>query len=688
MLAAGVAASVPVLVSTIRAVADGWAPTGDQAYIATSAYDVFSAHSPLIGRYTLASTVTGHATYSPGPLLYWLLAAPAHFLAPISLVVCMGLVNVGAVIGVVALAHRRGGVGFMLATAAAVAVTCASLPSESLYSFWNPYAALLPFTLLLFACWSIACGDYRLLPLAAVVASFVAQAHIVVAVPTLGVVVVALVGLVLSRRGTAEEEGSPRHWTLGALAAALACWSPPLIQQATHSPGNLVRVWQAAFASTPRSGLTGGWYALVRTVGVAPWWLRGPQTPTARVVDAFYMRPDGHVGGPGLLAVASVVLVLAGLVAAAAVAARRRRGDVVSAAAIGLVLCAAVVQADAATPVSHNLWATIGYTLLWELPAGMWVWLVLGFATVSLLRRGPTARWRIPTAPSLAAVAVIAAVSAALAAIAPANRETGTPLYIRDVGATRTLTARLAAAIPRGVTVLIDAPVRGLTGFVGYGLFRPIGAAIYALRRHGDTVLTPFEFYLGEPSYSPDHHRYDLLLEIRPSIPPPPAGALVVAQLPWAELGMVTASIDRAPSDPPSSCPLLAPGAFGTTSPVPPLHVVAGAVSGSVDTTQITGSSVWLCGWSANLHDHHAADVRIYADGRLVAVGHPTFPRADVAASEHGAPVVSGFSLWVPYAFLGSRGRRAHLTVFGVEGGMASQLPVGCAPGAVHDLGC
>ena len=55
----------------------------------------------------------------------------------------------------------------MLASALGIALMCQSLPTESLHDIWNPAAALFPFLALVFVGWSLACGEHRLLPLAA-----------------------------------------------------------------------------------------------------------------------------------------------------------------------------------------------------------------------------------------------------------------------------------------------------------------------------------------------------------------------------------------------------------------------------------------------------------------------------------------------------------------------------------------
>jgi hypothetical protein len=108
-LAAGLCAAGPVIASTLRALLDGWIPAGDQAIIATRAYEVFTSRTPLVGQHSDSGALTHQAVYSLEPMLYWLLALPARFGSPGTLALTMGLANTAAIVGVVALARRRGG---------------------------------------------------------------------------------------------------------------------------------------------------------------------------------------------------------------------------------------------------------------------------------------------------------------------------------------------------------------------------------------------------------------------------------------------------------------------------------------------------------------------------------------------------------------------------------------------------
>ena len=81
---------------------DGWTPVFDDAVIATRSFDVFSAHSPLVGTYSDASLPSVGSVYGAGPLLYWLLAVQVRFLGDWALPVTMGVVNTASIMGVVA----------------------------------------------------------------------------------------------------------------------------------------------------------------------------------------------------------------------------------------------------------------------------------------------------------------------------------------------------------------------------------------------------------------------------------------------------------------------------------------------------------------------------------------------------------------------------------------------------------
>ena len=367
---------------------------------------MLTSHAPLVGQYSYAGHVTGKATYSLGPMLYWLLALPAHYGSAASITWTMATVNTLAIIGVVALARRRGGLVLMFAAAVAVALMCQSIAAETLHDIWNPAAGVLPFTLLIFLCWSLACGEYRLFALTVLVASFVVQAHLMYLAPTLALLAVGVGGLVVSRRwppgrtrgpaSTAAEDevaevsrtdtpagtgsaGQPAPagragsrpvwpWVVGALAVAVLCWSAPVINQVTESPGNMTSVVQSATSSETTFGIGVGWHAVVRAVGVRPWWLYTPVDRWQRKYD-IRASPRAHT-------VISCILLLAALLVTMVVGLARGRRDVAAAGLIGLLLCGSLAAVAASTPTPPRLAVSLGYTMWLGSPIGMWVWLI------------------------------------------------------------------------------------------------------------------------------------------------------------------------------------------------------------------------------------------------------------------------------------------------------------------------
>jgi hypothetical protein len=522
-LAAGLAASTPVIVATVDALRAGWVPVADRGIIATRAHDVFTSHMPLVGQYTLAGEVTGQVTHSLGPMLFWLLAVPAYLGSTAGMTLTMGVVNTLSILGCVALARRRGGRVLMVMTALAIALMCQSLAAETFHDIWNPSAGLFPFTLLIFLCWSLACGAYRLLPVTALVASFVAQTHLAYLPPALGLLAVGLCGLaaggaVQRRRGVAAGVRRRRVlvWGCATALVAAACWSATVVGQLTEHPGNLTLVIESATNPKPTLGAAVGWHAVVRAVGIAPWWLR---TPKSRWQRKYEVRSQ-----PSTLATDSCLAILGALAIACLVGLLRRRRDLATLALIALVLCPSLAAVAASTPTPRVLSATLGYTMWWGSQAGMVAWLALAWmlwlALVKAVRRPWLARWsrRIapipstttsvpsssPTPPAhaagprpahslrrpgaIASIALSVLALAALAAVGGAVAAQGGPdEHAVTYAPIRAIDAHLRALIPPGGSVLLEGRLDGAT--------MPVKPAVrYFLVTRGIRVLAPGSF--------------------------------------------------------------------------------------------------------------------------------------------------------------------------------------------------
>jgi hypothetical protein len=510
-IAAGAAAGLPVVVSTVHAVQIGWEPTDDKGIIATRAHDVLTAHTPLVGQYSEAGIVIGRDTHDLGPMLYWLLALPARLADPVWMAVTMGIVNFVAVLATVALARRRGGLPLMLATAVAIPLMCMSLPAEACHDIWNPSAALLPFLLLIFLCWSVACGDACLLPVAVLVASFVVQAHLGYLAASAGMLVVALVGLAFGGRHRLP-------WALAAVLVGLLCWQPAIIDEATGHPGNLTLVVRTATTSKPTLGLRVGENAVARALGVRPWWLIDPATRWDRKYDV--VAPQGR------LRVLTTIALLAALGAIAVIGALRRRRDLATAAVIGLVLCAALASVAAQTPTTPVLAATVAYSLWWGSQCGMWVWLIVAWSASLLVRarvRAP-ARW-IPAAAALTGLAAAAAVGTTEAAGEKPDQHVA--LY-RPIAR---IDGRLNRAIAPGEPIRYDGNLNVAT--------QPVKASIrYDLVRHGGRVLSNGAWVRNGRWYELDHHVYDATVTLTDRRRRPGRNAALLIRVGYTERGL------------------------------------------------------------------------------------------------------------------------------------------------------
>jgi hypothetical protein len=401
VLATGLAAALPVIVSTVNAVAAGWLPLGDDAITAVRAYDVLSTHPPVLGPISTSSLLIGHPVLSPGPMLFWLLALPVRVGAAAP-AVTMGVVNVCCVIGAVALARRRGGTALMFAAGAAVAAMCGSLDAYVWHDLWGPAATLLPFTLLLFLAWSVGCGEYRLLPLTALVASFIVQSHLSYILPGVAILAVAIGFLARSRQTV------PRRWLWGTLAIVAVCWALPVAEEAVHRPGNFERIAEAATAVKQSYGAPGGFHSVVHAVGVPPWWLQAPRTPFGRLAEV--------VQTPTSFQTATAALALVMLGALTVFAIRFHRRDVAAGAVLSLLVMGSLFAVTASSPSHGPLLVVISYTIWWASPAGMFAWLTVGFGWAALAlgaeRLSALRAQAIPAAAGLVAVLAIGAVVA------------------------------------------------------------------------------------------------------------------------------------------------------------------------------------------------------------------------------------------------------------------------------------
>jgi hypothetical protein len=689
VLALGLLAAVPVLVSAVRAIGQEWVPLYDDAIIATRAFDALTERATATGQYSDASVPEVGPIYNAGPMLFWLLALPARVPGYWAMPVAVGLLNAACVVGVVVLARRRGGLAFAVVTAVAMTLLCRALSSEVLHAILNTSIALLPFTLLLFLAWSVACGELGLLPLTVLVGSFLLQAHFTVAGPAVAVLAVAFVGAVLwarRQRALGLRPGA-RPWLL-ALAVGVLCWIVPLVDELVDRPGNLRRTLWTAEMDQATLGLSAGWHSIVRAVGVLPWWLREPLSDGLALLEVF--------GTPPAVGIVSSLVVLTGLVAAVAVALRRRRPDVIAGVAPALLAGAVVVVAIARTPERLAIFAH--KTSLFAIPVGMFSWLVLGWCAATLTRErwgGVLARTKATRAArdrgavATASGVAIVALSSVLVS-AGQQPDTFGSLY----GPIRSLGAQVEARVPsRGPLQIVS---RERTSGVRDAAL--VSALVYRLRRAGYDPVIQQEDFVGKfgPFYSwAEHPPVDVLvLDERP----PAAGqGRLVARIPAEALRgdadapapfpprPIVASV--VPGEALRACPLAGDPAM----PAParrPLRGASDELAGAVERSRMVGDRAVLCGWVAGPSGGGAVDaVAVFAGKRLVAAVRPAGARPDVVIDGREVPGAIAFSLNVPRDGIARSGRSSGVRVLAMRDGTGTRLRFDCRL-APQDLGC
>jgi hypothetical protein len=381
VLVAGIAAVLPVLVAGVRGALRDWTPTGDDAFSAIRADDVFSRNVPLLGTWSSASSYTGHVINHPGPLHFDLLAVPVWLFGHgTGTAVGMALVN-GAALGLLGwLVHRRLGTTAAVVAYALSACLAWSLGSEMLYDPWSQYAPLLPFALFVVAVWCTVAGDAVAAPIAVVAGSYALQTHLSYALLVPGLALfgaAAVVGRLVVRRRD-DPDGWPalrRRARVGAgitLGVTLLCWAQPLVEELTaDGEGNLTALARSVSASAPTPGLGRSIRALGGTVAVPPAWL-----PPSYGSPSFGLDGRGvptPLAALGLLAFAAACAVLGWR------ALHRGSTAVAAGAATGLVGLVLAVLTCLRAPIRFTMAPTY---FRWMWPFGMVLWLVVVVAAL------------------------------------------------------------------------------------------------------------------------------------------------------------------------------------------------------------------------------------------------------------------------------------------------------------------
>jgi hypothetical protein len=384
---------VPLVVSAVTAVQDldgSYYPAGDLASIELKTQDVLR-HPVLTGLFSR------DGWDHPGPAMFYVLAVPYRLLGSHTWGLHIGalLVNAASIVGMALIARRRGGTPLLLLTLVGIALLAGGLGPDFLRDPWNPFLPVLPFGLLVFLAWEMACGSTWALPVAAGVCSFCVQTHIGYGLLALPVLVWGVGALVLGwrRRGTPTSRQLAGPAVVAGLVL-LVMWLPPLIEQLQPSSGGNLQAITDYFTGDEgqeHHSLTEGYRLLSGQLEWPPQWVVG------------WPERDVFSEEPTLLTRAAVPVLLAPLIAGVVLLWRLRVPNSRSYLLLmGLVLGLGVFW------VARTLGPVFNYRVAWISVVGLILFLPAAWGLwVLLARRFDGLASRVLTGLALSALAAL-----------------------------------------------------------------------------------------------------------------------------------------------------------------------------------------------------------------------------------------------------------------------------------------
>jgi hypothetical protein len=360
-------ALLPLAASAIRlatGAGDGYHPYADEAVIESLVRDV-GRHWVLLGPYSR------FGWFHPGPALYYMLAVPYRLTgsSSASLAFSALFINAGAVVGILLIARRRGGLPLLLLTALVVMLLVRTLGAQLLRQAWNPYVTVLPLLLLVFVAWSLACGERWAAPVAAGVGSFLVETHVGYALVVAVVVGAGAVGAVMTERRRRDDDTTRTWWpTLAVTGGVLVLlWLPVVVQQLTADRGNLDTVITFFADHGREQRYEDAWHVLSLQLGVWPDWLGGD---SARTVIATIDFSRGLPVPVGLFA----------LIGAAVVTWRRARDAFL----LDCIVLATLAASFVAT--TRIVGDVLTYLVKWTWVLGAVTWIAIAWSCVAVWR--------------------------------------------------------------------------------------------------------------------------------------------------------------------------------------------------------------------------------------------------------------------------------------------------------------
>jgi hypothetical protein len=264
--------ALPLLVALVALHHQHWIPLLDMAETEIRVRDVWSSNPPLIGLAGRIGPFGPDGGSHPGPVSFfaiwpfWLLSGKSAY----GMFVGTVALDVGAIALSIWMAFRRGGMAVALGIALVLAVVMRAYGAYLLTLPWNPYLPVLWWVVFLLAAWSLLAADFAMLPVAVFGGTMAMQTHIsyVGLVGGLSVFLVAAIAWsVYQHRGDTAMRSSLLRWGVVSLGLGVVLWTPPMVDELIHTPGNLSTIrdyFSHPPADSPVLGLKDGISVMLR----------------------------------------------------------------------------------------------------------------------------------------------------------------------------------------------------------------------------------------------------------------------------------------------------------------------------------------------------------------------------------------------------------------------------------------
>ncbi len=312
----------------------------------------------------------------PGPMLFYLLWAPYHLAGGGVVGIMAGtlIIDLAAVLGCLGAAAVIGGRRLVFLTAGVIAAfALAFWPWVAIP--WNPVIPLFAWLLVLLCSWGTAEKHWPLLVVGIAAGSLAIQSHIgyapVTAVP-LGTGL--LFGSVRAWRSRRDDPALFRRfarWGAVTIVVGALLWTPPIVEQLAHHPGNAGRIVQSLSEGSLHPTAPQAARSVLNELSISPEWLTFSNWKHDWLVVGASSNPTGTLEIP----------IIGIIFLGAAVVALRRGGSPRS-----LFVIIVSSLAAAAVAIGRIQSPAFEYLYLWLQILGLGAWLALMWFGLELMR--------------------------------------------------------------------------------------------------------------------------------------------------------------------------------------------------------------------------------------------------------------------------------------------------------------